>query len=149
MAIYTSGFICQYLIDEGPEHIFSAIRIIDRIEVDVPTDLPAGTTVVTAPISFYAVVSFRSDGPEDFEMVFTAVAPGDIRLNPTTRRVQMEGGISGQTFGMRLNFDPRNIGLWWFEIKVNGNVVLRMPLELAPQKDFLPQTGTLSPKQKA
>jgi len=149
MAIYTSGFICQDLIEEGAEHVFTAIRIVDRIEVDVPTDLPPGAIVVTTPISFYAVMSFRSDGPEDFDMVFTGIAPGEIRANSTTSKVHTDGGVRGHSFAMRLHFDPRNLGLWWFEVKINDAVAFKMPLELAAQKGLIVQPEKQSPEQRS
>src|SRR5581483_6260556 len=111
--------------------VLSAFRIIDRVEVDIPTDVPPGSIVIANQVACFAVLSFKSDGPEDFEVTFTAIAPNGERIRPQRFKIQTGGGSHGHQMRIGMNFDPRNLGLWWVEILVNGKVALKMPLVLA------------------
>lgn len=160
MAIYTSGFICQQAI-EDQEHVFSAIQIIDRIEVDLPTDVDPSKIVISTHVTCAALLLFRSDEPEDFDVTFTAVAPvppdilnppPGIRLRPREfKGIHSGGGVHGHQMRLNLRFDPRNRGLWWFEVAVNGRLVLKMPLELVLMPDTSPaiQPTSDSPEQQS
>jgi hypothetical protein len=145
VAIYTSGLICQWALEENG--VLSAIRIVDRIEVDIPTDVPAGAIVIATQVACFAILSFKSEGPEDFEVVFTAIAPNGQRLKRQTFSIHTDGGTHGHQLRIGMNFDPRNIGLWWIEIAVNGNVALKMPLELSLSTDPKNLTRSESPEQ--
>lgn len=134
MAIYTSGFICQWALEER-DGVLSAFRIIDRVEVDIPTDVPPGAIVVATQVACFAVLSFKSESPEDFEVVFTAIAPSEQRIQPQTFKIHTDGGSHGHQMRIGMNFDPRDIGLWWVEVAVNGTVALRMPLALVLPTD--------------
>ena len=134
-AIYTSGILCQIAIEEGPDRVLSAIRIVDRIEVDLPTDLAPDMTVIAMQVSCFAILSFKSESPEDFDVIFTGVTPRGDRVKQTTFKIHTDGGIRGHQIAFRMNFDPRNIGLWWFEVAVNGLIALKMPLEIVRATD--------------
>ena len=134
MAIYTSGFICQWALEEK-DGVLSAFRIIDRVEVDIPTNAPSGAIVIATQVACFAVLSFKSDDPEDFEVIFTAIAPNGERIRPQRFKIQTAGGSHGHQMRIGMNFDPRNVGLWWIEILVNGKVALKMPLALALPTD--------------
>ena len=129
MAIYTSGFICQWALEEK-DGVLSAFRIIDRIEVDIPTGVPPGAIVIATQVACFAVLFFKSDAPEELEVVFTAIAPNGERIRPQNFKIRTGGGSHGHQMRIGMNFDPRNIGLWWIEIFVNGKVALKMPLSL-------------------
>ena len=148
MAIYTSGFICQWALEER-DGVLSAIRIIDRVEVDIPKDVPPGAIVVATQVACFAVLSFKSDDPEDFEVVFTAIAPNGERIRPQKFNIQTGGGSHGHQMRIGMNFDPRNVGLWWIEILVSGEVALRMPLALVLPTDPTSSLESRSQEQRA
>jgi hypothetical protein len=148
MAIYTSGFICQWALEEK-DGVLSAVRIIDRIEVDIPTDVSPGAIVVAMQVACFAVLSFKSEGPEDFGVVFTAIAPNGQRIHPQTFKIHTDGGSHGHQMRIGMSFDPSNIGLWWIEVAVNGAVALRMPLALVLPTDPNSSLENRSQEQKA
>lgn len=140
MAIYTSGLICQLAI-EGEDKVLSAIQIVDRVVVDLPEHVDPNAIVVTMALSCFAVLMFRSDGAESFEATFAAIKPDGTRSKETRFPVSIPGGAGGLTMRVNLVLDPRSLGLWWFEVFVNGAVALRLPLEIVPEKHLEgPQT---------
>ena len=151
MAIYTSGLICQEAIEESGQ-IFSAIRIIDRIEVDLPTEIDPEKTIIANQIACVALLLIRTDGPEVFDVTFTAVAPvppgvldppSGLRMLPREfKGIHSGGGVHGHQMRLNLKIDPRLVGLWWFEVAVNNALVLKMPLELLRAKDTDPTSSS-------
>jgi hypothetical protein len=130
VAIYTSGMICQLAL-EDTDHSLSLIKLIDRVMVDFPEGVPADQLVVAWPLSCAAVLVFKSEGPEQFQVSFTAVAPDGHRTTPISFPVNLTGGGGGFSMRLALNIDARSLGLWWFEVAVRSTVVLRLPLEIA------------------
>jgi hypothetical protein len=136
MAIYTSGFICEKLL-EDKGGVMSAINIIDRAEVDLPIDVPFNQFNVITPLQITAVLIFKSDAPEEFDVVFTGFAPATeshpdgLPVNPSTLHVKLGGGIRGHQYRLGITIDPRSLGLWWFNVSMNGEVVLKLPFEVA------------------
>jgi|SRR5579862_1730766 len=124
MAIYTSGIICEQALDESG--VLSAIRIIDHVLVDLPSPLPAGT-VVAYPVRIYAILSFKSDEPEAFDMRFEALRPDGNRYRQDPLPIRTAGGAGGHIVRIKLDIDPRLIGLWWFEVLIRDEVALRLP----------------------
>jgi hypothetical protein len=139
VAIYTSGIICQYALEES-DHVLTAVRIVDHVVVDLPADTDLGRALIINQVECYAILSFKSDGPEDFEVAYSAVAPNGQRMNPAKFRAHTEGGTHGHQMRIGMSFDPRNIGLWWIEVLVNGELALRMPLRLSRTPDQPIQT---------
>lgn len=136
MAIYTSGLICQLAI-QSTDGVMSAIQIVDRIIVDLPEDVPLGNMVIQ-PVPCWAILVFKSEDPEEFNVGFTAIAPGGTRLNQSTFFVKLPGGAGGFQMRLGINIDPRNVGIWWFEVTVRGVTVFRMPLEIFPGNPVVP-----------
>jgi hypothetical protein len=127
MAIYVSGLLCQLALEE-PDHSLTAVRIMDQIVVDLPSDVPSSQINILTLLPVWALILVKSDGPEDFVLDFTGIAPGGQRVNPQRIAIHSEGGSRGHQVRLGINIDPRSDGLWWFEIAVAGDVVLKMPL---------------------
>lgn len=144
MAIYVSGLLCQIALEE-PDHSLTAVRIIDQIVSDLPSDVPFDKINILTPLSVFALILVKSDGPEDFELVFTGIAPNGQRVNPQKISIHSEGGSKGHQVRLGINIDPRNSGLWWFEIAIAGNVVLKMPLLIVASD----QSANPSPSSEA
>jgi len=68
VAIYTSGLICQLAI-QSTDGVMSAIQIVDRIIVDLPEDVPLGNMVIQ-PVPCWAILVFKSEDPEEFNVGF-------------------------------------------------------------------------------
>jgi hypothetical protein len=141
MAIYTSGFICVHVLEEK-DKVVSAIRIIDNVTADLPQNVSPGTLVFMPPFTCDGLILFKSDGPEEFDAVFTAIAPDGTRMPSNSQHVSIAGGPSGHTMILRLNFNPQLLGLWWLEVLVRGNVALKMPLRINPSQGSTNQSQT-------
>lgn len=131
MAIYTSGIICNDAIEDRETRVLSAIRIVDHVVVDVPHPVPEGTVIVY-PVPFFVVLFFKSDDPEEFDIVFTGIRPDGLRIPHPPERITTGGGTQGHTVRIRIDMDPRLWGTWWFEVSARGQVLLRLPFAVIP-----------------
>jgi hypothetical protein len=130
MAIYVSGLLCQYALEER-DHVLTAVKIVDQIVFDLPSDIPPDKVNILNLLQVWALIFVKSDGPEDFELEFTGIAPNGQRVNPQRIAIHSKGGSKGHQIRLEIQIDPRSQGLWWFEIAIAGNVVLKMPLLIA------------------
>jgi hypothetical protein len=146
VAIYISGFLCQYALEE-PDHSITAVRICDQIISDLPSDVPPEKINIVNFLAIWVLLFVKSDGPEDFDMAFTGIAPNGDRVNPCLFNVRTEGGSKGHQIRTSLNIDPRSVGLWWFEVAAKGTVVLKMPLQVAAHDAS--QTSSQQPSSEA
>ena len=131
MAIYTSGIICRDAIVEENTGILSAVRIVDHVVVDIPQPIPSGS-VIAYPVPFFVIIVFKSDAPEEFEMVFSAIRPDGKRKDEAPVPIRTGGGPHGHNVRIRIDMDPRLVGTWWFEVNVRGEVALRLPFSVIP-----------------
>jgi hypothetical protein len=142
VAIYASGILCKDVLEEtmqDGQRVFSAIRIIDTIEVDLPEIPVSGeVTYVAFAIPCFALLVFKSDEPEEFDVVWTAIRPDGPRIALGPYRCSTGGGLSGHILKVTLNIPPQLTGLWWFEVAVRGELKLRMPLSLIREQNPAP-----------
>jgi hypothetical protein len=133
--LYTSGLVCQQVLQESdatPQSsgVLSAIRIIDRVIVDVPATLPGGVAYFLAPAHCVALVIFKSDTPEQFDAIIALHDPGGTLRISTNYACLTGGGVSGHALKLDLLLDSNSPGLWRVDVTVRGQLALRIPIEV-------------------
>jgi hypothetical protein len=109
MAIYISGLLCQVALEE-PDQLLTAVRIIDQIVVDLPSDVPTDKLNILTLLPIWALILVKSDSPEDFELDFTGIAPGGRRVNPQRIAIHSGGGSKGHQVRLGIDIDPAKSG---------------------------------------
>ena len=128
MAIYVSGWVCQDVLRES-SGIYSAIRLADQISIRLPRDATPENTSIPPAVT-HALISYRSEEPEEFTSTVQLMAPSGKRGLPRTETIKTGGGSQGHLSDATLVLDPWQDGLWWFDIFVNTEIKLRIPVRV-------------------
>jgi hypothetical protein len=131
---FVSAFLCErVLLDQ--DKLLSAIRIVDIFQI--PEGTPEGTA-----IQFWAIVTLKTVPVPD-EEVYVAITlvrvSGErerlpdqfggkpLRLRDQTPDPSLPGGIS---LIVQLNVIPKNFGLCFLEVDVDGETLVRIPFTI-------------------
>lgn len=129
------------LIEQGGG--LSIIRIQDRIQLAGTTD-----TMQPQPLhSLFLVLALKSGGTTGkFSLTIVPIDPNgkEIQGFPTFT-VLFEGMERGQVIAFPLPLVAAEEGLYWFEVKLEGALVTKIPLRVMYQKLQLPPGMAFSP----
>ena len=120
---------CESVI-EGKDGVLSLIRIIDRLNAtasgpDTPDDMPPISHKLTAAIM---LVSGRATGRED--VTIEVEEPSGSRRELWSGSVHMEGNDRGQNLILSFDMKFRMEGLYWFDVRLGGQLLTRMPFRI-------------------
>src|SRR5947209_7218768 len=124
-----AAFLCQDAIIEKDTNILSAIKLMDRLDIDLPASLPANATFVI-PIKTTVVVTFKSPIPRRFTAHIIGRRPDKSEFASGAYSLELTGGAHGHTLLMPVRFESTSAGIYWFEVWVEGDVLQRIPLEV-------------------
>lgn len=146
MAIYVSGVFCKEVLRErspsGAE-LLSAIRILDIVDVEIPTDTALTEGTVLGPAEFFLLAQLRSDDPEEFEIELAAITPSGKQTRIQAFPSKLGGNVSGHAIIVTIKLNAATEGNFWFEWRIKGELMLRMPLSIRHNKVPV-QTETVS-----
>lgn len=129
-----AALICDKVLQEQ-DGTLSVIRLVDRVQVQT---LTAGTAPPDSPktdvggvlVQITALVSLKkgkSDGK--FTLSIGAVSPSQKITSLFEGALEMIGGEDrGQNVVVPLMIATQDFGLHWFEVRLDGQLLTRMPL---------------------
>lgn len=120
--------ICQHVLEEK-DGVLSAIRVVDRFTIDGgpsdPPEMKPTTVLLTALIVLKAgeatgsaTVSLQPEGPDG------------IKRPRIELPVLFEGQDRGVALHLNLALDVRQAGLYWIDVRVDGQLFTRMPVRI-------------------
>ena len=129
MPYLNAAFFCENLI-EGKDNVFSAIRIVDRMEYELQTNVAEMVDIKPA-ISLTGLIILKS-GPALGKHTFQIdlVKPSGKSERVVDSPFELKGGEHAQNFRLNLVIVPDEDGLHWFEVRVNENLLTKMSLTL-------------------
>lgn len=133
----TTAVLCQAILQEANGQI-SLIRLTDSIMVQGPLK-----DMQPIPIVLHAVVSFRAGFVHGkFEINVTGRTPSQNEFLTVSQSVYFEGEDRGVNAIFVLQMLLPEDGVYWFDVRLQGAIVTRMPLRVLYQQLALAQPGT-------
>lgn len=123
---------CDKVLQEG-DGVLSIIRAIDRIIITaqgdgVPQDLPQGNLQLTL------VVALKADDAKGRHPVSLRIQqPSGVFLPERSMDAIFEGEDRGVNLILHLQVEAME-GLYWFEVRVNDQLLTRVPLRVVYQR---------------
>lgn len=122
-----AAFLCEKVLTEQ-DGVTSAIRIFDRVFVPYleKEDPPKSAVALTL------LLMFKSGGFKGKATVTISLfAPSGAKRPDTTQEVTFPEQVNGgANIVGNIAFSPKEEGLYWFEILLNGESVTRIPLDV-------------------
>ena len=132
--------ICERAI-VGSDNMLTIVRLIDVVTVSAvaPADeMAAAIASLGAPVQGTLVLVFKG-GEVDATHQITVVAhtpTGDVHEFPKIDSVfgsLIPGAVPGSNAGVNLQMSIKREGTYWFEVKLDGETVTAVPLEIVFQ----------------
>lgn len=133
MPIHVSGFLCERVIQDAKDRVLTAVRMMDRVEVDLPENIDPSTTVVLNYINCAALVVFRSDAAIATKGTWAAIRPSG-ETNAVDFDIDIKDGTTTHTVVFGLLISPLDMGIWRFTVSVDGTILLTLSLGVLRQK---------------
>jgi hypothetical protein len=128
----TGAFFCDKLLTER-DGVMSAIRIVDKWQVNGPTEVMPTTILQTNLAIFLKSGIYRGNG----QLSITPITPSNARLQTIVVPLLFEGeDDKGCGLVLPLGFPAQESGLYWFEIVLGGQaletrVITAVPMRVA------------------
>jgi hypothetical protein len=129
--VLTAAAICKKVLLES-DGVPSLIRVVDQITVPDPSKfLPSeGGKALVVYSELMLFVALKSvGGPGQHELVVSPLKPSGKRRKGTPIPVNLLGPGTGANIRGALPVEVGEEGLHWFEVRVNGRLVTRIPLQ--------------------
>ncbi len=136
--IYVSAIICERALREADSNLISAIRIAEGFNpVSFEIQLPnGGVSVNYFPVEFVIIVKIHSEKPRNAIFSVKGVAETGEPLKGTEGlfRIDLLGGVEGQTFNITVKIPGARAGTHWLEFYIDEELATKLP--------FLIKTGS-------
>jgi hypothetical protein len=124
---------CEKILQEG-DGVLSLIRLIDRVILTASgPDAPAAMPPQTVQFSF-AICLKSGSARGSYEISIQPESPSGIKLGKTVLPVFLEGEDRGQNIVAPTAITVDQQGLYWFEIKMDEQLLTRVPLRIVYQR---------------
>lgn len=130
----TAALLCEKVLEEKSGTL-SAVRIIDRLEYELQTNVPELAKLDIKPIiPFTALICLKS-GPVvgKVKVSFDGIRPSGKSKRLITLEVDLKGGDQGQNLVLNMGITVEEEGLHWFEVRVDEALLTKIPLMLVPK----------------
>lgn len=144
----TAAVICERVLIEQ-DGVLSAIRVIDRMIVPLLAPLETESQQNAPTYPFNLLVSAKAGGFEGrANFTATSRAPsGRTMINPLGEAAF--GPLTpGVNFVVQSAMQPREEGIYWFEIRCNDTILTQTPLEIKLASDQLGASTIPAPPQR-
>lgn len=131
--------LCDQVI-EGKDGVLSLIRIVDRYHVE--TNNP-GFTIADAPeYRCTMVVALKSGTTQgSHSIAIQLMRPnGLIDSQKVEVSPHFEPGNNGVNLIFPLTFRPQHEGMHWFDVRFEGRLLTRIPLQVVVQRQLVTRT---------
>jgi hypothetical protein len=138
-----AALFCDQVL-QGKDETISAIRIIDKVTVQVPFGLPEKTQPILQITLLLGVKSGSLIG--DFKMTIRGNRPnGDVQ-DVASFPLKLQGEEKGQNYILNLSLGIQEDGVYWFEVVFEDEVITAIPLTVESKK---PEPATTAGLQLA
>jgi hypothetical protein len=122
--------LCEHILEEK-DNVMSAIRIVDRYELTVPSEAVDNSDAVF-PLDINGLISFKSGGFKgQKELTITLINPsGEKPGNPFKAQLRFEGNEHGANVKLRFTLPAKEQGVYWLNIELDGELMSRIPLRI-------------------
>jgi len=145
MALYTAAFVCQNALEEK-DGVFSAIRLADRVEAEIPADHKPSE--IHAPVPLVLMVLLKSEEPQEFRVTVTVTLPSGTTV-PVDKPYAgtTKAGTAGHTLRIQVVLDLGLVGIYWFNIHTSdgSEPATKVPFEIV--HNLASPTASQSPPQ--
>jgi hypothetical protein len=128
-----AALFCDSVL-EGKDHVASAIRIIDQINVfihpEAPSDIPSEQQKV--PVHVNGLLIFRTGyAPGEYLLSITVESPSGKRQKVLERPISLSlPPNNGVTVHLNTTLMASSGGLFWIHITLGGKRLAHMPLQV-------------------
>jgi len=128
--------LCEKVLNEK-DGVLSAIRIIDKIVhtiagKEVPDHFPGGTFILNALISFKS-----GERGGKFKLRFIPSTPSGEKMAEFSGPLVLEEKGKSANVIINMNLQFKEIGLYWFDLYLDDNLITRIPLHIEYQKKVI------------
>ena len=128
-----AAFFCERVI-EGKDGVLSAIRIVDKIQVGLESDIPSlkeQLKAVKPAAQITALISVKAGSLKGmFSLSIVGERPSGKRAKLSTFQMELNGGDSGQNFVANIMLSVEEEGLHWFDVLFEDRLLTKMPITL-------------------
>jgi len=131
-----AAFFCENILEEK-EGVLTAVRIVDVLKVRIPdlSGIPEGQPKPTIATQIKALLGFKSGEAKGKRTVhLTVVAPSGKRRKTVPTTVTFMGNELGVNIRAQVVVEAEEEGLYWYEVRVDGKLLTRMPLRIVHEK---------------
>lgn len=127
------AFFCDRVI-EGKDNVLSAIRIVDRwMHVIQGSEAPKDMPPVAVNLSL--LIGFKSGTARgSHTLLVQSEQPSGIKGAALSFPVLFEGEDRGMNLNLQMAFQAEVEGLYWFDVKIDDQLVTRIPLRVVYQR---------------
>jgi hypothetical protein len=126
-----AAFFCDYCLEDKADGAISAIHIIDRINLVVPSTWTP-TPENNLAILLRGLILIKSgDMTGDHEMRLVMHTPKRERHELMKASMPFEGNEQGVHIRFNANLSIRTDGLYWFDVLLSGKRLTRIPLQIS------------------
>lgn len=135
--VIATAVICEKLLIEKDD-VVSAIRIVDRLTVtDIPDDFvqEVDGKPVAALTGLKLLVMFKARGASgERHVLIETVLPSGRKIKSQEVTINFLPGTSGANVRADLPVFPKEEGIHWYLVKLDGKTLTRAPLEVVHGK---------------
>lgn len=120
---------CREILREDDGTI-SLIRMVD-ILTHTKSGPGAPKEMPTLPVSTKAVIAFKSGGVSgEFTAKMEFISPSGKKIEEITQQFKLTGVGHGYNILANLSFEATEEGLYWLNVRVEDELVTRVPLQI-------------------
>jgi len=128
-----AALFCERVLQEN-DGVLTIVRVIDRFTVQVRGP-QASDALPPVPIGFTAVIILKTGSFEGkYKLTLTPVTPTKKELPAASVDLLLEGGEDrGVNAILPVQMLANEEGVYWFEVKLAGQILTKIPLRLIYQ----------------
>jgi hypothetical protein len=131
-----AAFLCEKTIEDKSDGSMSAIRIVDCINIAIPSFFPLPSEENRLPVALSGFVSFKTGySPGKHAVQVRMISPTGKSDTPFEQTIDFKPEVHGGV-NIRLNITVGvvNGGLFWMRVYLDGRCVARVPFQIAIQR---------------
>lgn len=132
---------CDRVLEEK-DGVLSAIRLVDRVTATLAGPGVPGT-MPPIPVNLTLLIVLKSGAARGrHQLEIAPEAPSGLALSPVSVPVLFEGEERGVNVVLNVGFQATQEGLYWFSVRLEGQLLTRIPLRVVYQPI---ETGSPTP----
>jgi hypothetical protein len=125
--------LCEQVLEEKTG-VLSLIRIVDRLQVVIPTN-SMGQAASPPPYTLTVIVSMRSGTARgSHELTIRPEAPNGMKQASFAVTVLFEGEDRGVNVVLPIPIQTDIEGLYWFDVLLDDKLLTRVPMRIVHQR---------------